>query len=232
MSTHLSHEEFVNMRSRVSWGAILGGSVIALTVYFVLTLLFTGVNLSLPEAGVRAGTVSIVAVVTSVLSMLIALFIGGWVTSCLTVGENRQEAVIHGVLTWAVVTAAMVMLVGAGFRAGYNALLTTSLAAHHASPNASWEDAARAAGISEERITQLRRDLNPDNVRAAATDPDNQEEARRGVMTAVWSILIGTVLGLATAAGGALAGAGPYFHRFFPSTIYHASGETLARTKV
>ncbi|MFO0929944.1 MAG: hypothetical protein U0736_23465 [Gemmataceae bacterium] len=232
MSKHLEPEEFVNMKSRVSWGAVLGGSVIALTVYFVLTLLFAGVNLSLPEAGVRAGTVSTVAVITGVLSMLIALFVGGWVTSCLTVGENRQEAVIHGVLTWAVITASMVMLVGAGFRTGYNALLTTSLAAHHANPNASWEDAARAAGVSEERITQLRRDLNPENIRAAASDPENQQEARRGVMTAVWSILIGTVLGLAAAAGGALAGAGPYFHRFFPHMVYHTTGEALVRSKV
>lgn len=225
------HEEFSNMRSRISWSAILGGSVMAMTVYFILTLLFAGINLSLPEAGVRSGTVSTVAIVTGVLSMLLSLFVGGWITSALTVGENRQEAIIHGVLTWAVVTALSVGLVGAGFKAGYNALLDASLVAQNANPEMSWDEAARRAGVSEERIAQLKRDLSPDKVRLAATDPENQEDARRGVMVAIWSILIGTVLGMAAAALGALAGAGPTF-RLFHTTYYPSSRENLARVKV
>ena len=41
------------------------------------------------------------------LSTFIALFVGGMVTSLLTVGESKTEAVVHGVLMWALLLAGL-----------------------------------------------------------------------------------------------------------------------------
>ena len=46
-------EDVAGLKSRVSWGAIIGGSLIALAAYVILGLFFAGVGLSLTEAGVR-----------------------------------------------------------------------------------------------------------------------------------------------------------------------------------
>src|SRR5688572_3816839 len=138
-------EDVVGLKSRISWGAVLAGSVVAFAIYLVLTLLFTGVGLSLSEAGVRAGVIGTGAVIAGVVSIVLALFCGGCVTTQLTAGETRQEAVIHGVLTWATVTGLSLFMVGMGVKAGYNAALGAAYASNVADerfrPN--WEQAAR-----------------------------------------------------------------------------------------
>ena len=78
------------MKSRVSWSAILGGSVIAIACYIVLTLLMGAIGVSLTETNLRANTIAIGILVAMILTMVVALFVGGWVSSQLTAGENRQ----------------------------------------------------------------------------------------------------------------------------------------------
>jgi len=212
-------QDLVGMKSRISWGAIFGGSVIALTVYVVLTLLFAGVGLSLTEANVRSPVVNAFAVIAAVLSVILANFVGGWVTTQLTVGEDRREAVIHGILTWATVTGLAVLLALVGFRGGYNALLGASLIADRqvTLDEATW--AFRNAGISPEKIDQLRANAtphpDPSRIDNAVADDKAQE---RKLMVATWSILVGTVLAMGAAAFGALVGAGPVF-RFLPVVL-------------
>ena len=95
-------EDIAGVQSRVSWAAVLGGSVIAIAAYLVLTFFFAALGLSLTDAGVRENAIGIGAIVAAVLSIVVALFLGGWVTTQLSVGENKREAMIYGVLTWAV----------------------------------------------------------------------------------------------------------------------------------
>src|SRR5262249_32415419 len=45
--------DLLGVKSRVSWSAIFGGALIALSCYLVLTLLFAAIGISLTEAGVR-----------------------------------------------------------------------------------------------------------------------------------------------------------------------------------
>jgi uncharacterized Tic20 family protein len=209
-------EDVAALRSRVSWAAVFGGGVIALAVYLVLSLLFAGVGLSMTEAGVRAGAVTWVEIIAGIVSLLVALFVGGWVTTQLTAGETRQEAWIHGVLTWAVVTAVAVGMVGMGMRGGYNALLGAALVANEA--NANWEAAARQSGIPQERIDQWKQGLNPENLRNEVQRPENVAAARRAAMIAAWSTLAGTLLSIGAAILGAFAGMGPSF-RLFPAAV-------------
>src|SRR5690349_4557248 len=120
-STSVRAEDLLPVGSRVSWGAILAGAVVALAVYLVLTLLGSAVGLSVSD-DVRSGTLGTGAAVWAILSTVVALFLGGWVTSQTTVGENKTEAIIHGVIMWGVVLFLMLWLVSTGLRTGFNAL--------------------------------------------------------------------------------------------------------------
>jgi hypothetical protein len=210
-------EDVAGLKSRVSWGAIAGGSLLALATYLVLGLFFAGVGLSLTQAGVQAGTATWVAVVANVISMVVALFVGGWVTTQLTAGETRQEAWIHGVLTWGVVTAVAIFMVTQGLQGGYNALLGAALVGQNAD-SANWENAARQAGISPQTIEGWKQGLDPERLRAEAQRPENVDAARRTAMIVSWSTLLGTLLSIGAAVLGALAGMGPTF-RLFPAAV-------------
>jgi hypothetical protein len=209
-------EDVAGVKSRVSWGAILGGAVVALSVYLLLTIFFAGVGLSLTELGVRSGTAATIAIIAGVLSVILAMFCGGCVTSVLTAGETRREAMLHGILTWAVVTAIAIGMVAMGLRGGYNALLGAALVAQNAENDqpgrVNWEQAARQAGIPQDRINEVKQGLNPQQVQ----NPENAEAARRGAMIAAWATLIGTLLSMGAAVLGALASVGPTF-RLFPT---------------
>jgi hypothetical protein len=215
-ATSVRPEDVLPVRSRINWGAIFAGAAMALASYFVLTLLGTAIGLSVQDR-VRPENLSIGAALWALVTMMIALFIGGVVTSKCTVGENKGEAAIHGIIMWAVLFASILFLVAAGMRAGFNALVGASSLAHNAAPDLTsqdWEAAARRAGIPQERLDQWRRqaaDLPPDT-RRAAEEPANAEAASRALMIASWWALGGTVLSMLAAMGGALVGSGPRFY--------------------
>src|SRR6186997_728014 len=83
-------EDVLPLRSRVSWGAIFAGAVMALAVYLVFTLLGGAIGLSVSN-DTDSETLSNGAAVWAVVTTIIALFVGGWVTSQCTVGENKME---------------------------------------------------------------------------------------------------------------------------------------------
>src|SRR5205085_12432141 len=147
------------------------------------------------------------------------------VTTQLTAGETKQEAVIHGVLTWATVTGLSLFLVAMGVRAGYNAALGAAYATNSTDerfrPN--WEQAARDAGVPQADIDRARQNIQPDNVRRNLQDPQFQDRVRDNAMAAAWITLAGTLLAMGAAIGGALFGSGPRFRFMTPGAV--RSGE-------
>jgi hypothetical protein len=208
-------EDLVPVRSRVSWAAVLAGSMIALAVYLVLTLFAGAIGLSLTDVNVRSDTWTTVAVVAAVFCMIAALFVGGWVTTQLSVGENKTEAVIHGVLTWGVVFAITVWLVGMGVKTGYNAMVGAAYVSRTsnepATANQDWRTVAYRAGVPAEDIRKIDQNFNVENMSNQARDPANQQAAIDTAEKVTWWTLIGTLLAIASAVGGALVGAGPTF---------------------
>ncbi len=211
-------EDVAGVRSRVCWGALLGGAVIAVAAALAFTFLFAAIGISLRDSDLRAETVGVAAIVAAIATMVVAMFLGGWVTSQLTAGETRQEAVIYGVLTWATVTAFTLMMAGMGVRAGYFALVGGSLVAQNsqAVQQRSWEDMARDAGVSQASIDSARTGLDPARARAAANDPATRERAGNVAVATSWGALLGLLLSIGAAVGGAVAGSGPQF-RLFPA---------------
>jgi hypothetical protein len=229
-------EDLVPLRSRVSWPAIFAGSVMALATFFVLMLLGAAVGLSVYD-NVSGTNLNTGAAVWAVMATILALFVGGWVVSQATVGENKCEAAIHGVIMWGVTFALILTMAGMGVRAGFGAMVGTAtiadrtgaIQANANQPGAraevnqqELERNLREANFTDEQIAKVRDTINNPgaNIREAVNNPENRER----VATASWWTLFGVLLSMASAIGGALVGAGPTFRLL-------ATG-TYARTTV
>jgi hypothetical protein len=208
-------EDLLPVRSRVSWGAIFAGAVVAMAAYLVLTLLGAAVGLSVSH-NVRGETLGAGAAIWAIITTIASLFLGGWVTTQCAVGENKMEAVVHGVIMWGAFFAMILWMVAVGVRGGFNAMLGATYAGTvvgRAIPAEDWEAAARRAGVSQEQIDKWRENVRnaPARAREALEDPANRQAAADNAMAAAWWTLLGTVLSLAAAIAGALVGSGPSF---------------------
>ena len=210
--------DLVGVKSRVSWAAILAGTVVALACYLVLTLLFAAIGISLTEAGVRTNAVGIGVLIAAILTIVVSMFLGGWIASQMTVGENQQEAGIYGILLWATVTAISMGFVAMGVRAGYFAFVGGSVVAQNNERIPPWEDMARSSGVPQQQINDAKAAIDPNRVKAEVNDPANRERAQDAAVAAAWAALVGTMLSMAAAVGGALAGKGLTF-RLFPVAV-------------
>ncbi|MET0299900.1 MAG: hypothetical protein ABW036_09065 [Flavitalea sp.] len=96
-----------NTFKRISWAAVFAGVLIAIVIQISLTLLGMGIGLStvdpLEENNPVAG-LGIAAAIWYVVSGLVALFAGGWVAGRLARSPRMSEGVIHGLLSWALMT--------------------------------------------------------------------------------------------------------------------------------
>src|SRR5947209_14505515 len=140
--------DLLAVRSRVSWPAIAAGAMIAAAIYFVLTLL--GVALGV-EVAVRGATAHLGAgaAIYSILTMLLAMFFGGWATSRLAVGESKMEAVLYGIILWGTLFLGLVWLFSAGIRTGFGAMIGLSSGAYSLSTDGGGTDRASSPGFVE-----------------------------------------------------------------------------------
>src|ERR1700732_3421158 len=92
--------ELVSVGSRISWGAIMAGAILALGIYSLLTILGGAVGLSISER-VNPTTLKTTAVIWTLITMVAGIFVGGMVVSQFTVGETKTEAMLYGVIMWA-----------------------------------------------------------------------------------------------------------------------------------
>jgi len=123
--------DILSVRSRVSWGAIAAGAMVALSLYIFFTMLGValGIEVAIRGADQNLGTG---AAIYSILALLIAMFFGGWATSRLAVGESKLEAVLYGLILWGVLFMGMVWLLSAGIRTGFGAMIGLSSGAYEA----------------------------------------------------------------------------------------------------
>lgn len=96
---------------RTAWGAIFGGSFVAIMSYICLTLL--GVGIGLKVAPASDGAVGIGAAIWMVAVMIVSLFIGGLIVGKLA-NLQPSDGVLHGLILWGLVTfTTMVLLTSA-----------------------------------------------------------------------------------------------------------------------
>jgi hypothetical protein len=203
-TTPVPVEQLSSVRSRMSWGGVFAGAVIALALYFLLTLIGSAIGLSI-NGHARASAVGAGAAIWAIVATVAALFVGGWVTSQLTVGESKAEAVMHGIILWGVLFAMLVWLLATGVRGGFNAMVGL---AHVGSGAEDWEASARRAGVSQDTINDWRAKAGDAarNAERTAESPQNQEAAAEATARITWWAVLGTILSMAAAIAGAVAG--------------------------
>jgi len=218
-----SATDLLAVKSRVSWGAIIAGAMISLTIYVVLSLL--GLALGV-ELAVRGGdrNLGAGAAIYSIVTLLLSLFFGGWATSRLAVGESKLEAVLYGMILWGVFFLGLIWLLGTGVRTGFGAMVGVASGAYTADDGQVDAEAVtrnlKQAGFDEATVNKYRSyyDRLKNNPGAAGdvgrdvkNDPEVQQTARQaadGARATTWWTLLGVLVSVATVIVGSLMGSG------------------------
>ena len=200
-------EDVISVGSRINWGAILAGTVVALAMQFLLTVLGGAVGVSISD-NVRAENLRMGAVIWTIVTACAALFVGGMVTSQLTVGENKVESMLYGIIMWALTLALVLALGAAGARMTWNATMGMANMAH-ATSSQSWEVAARNAGVPGEQIDEWKRKASTTRQQGESKgEPQVSAEAAKRItwyaFGGIWGSMLAAVI-------GAVVGAGPVF---------------------
>jgi hypothetical protein len=86
---------------RVSWGAVIAGTVTALMIQLIFTTLGAAIGLALVNPSRSGEGIAMGAGIWWLVTGLMSLFIGGAVCGRLAGFPQRVEAALHGVLVWA-----------------------------------------------------------------------------------------------------------------------------------
>jgi hypothetical protein len=190
-ATAVQQTELAPVRTRVSWSSVFAGAVVALAVYVLLALFGTALGFTIADRGATDRTLSIYAAIWALVSVLVSLFLGGFVASQCAVGQTRAEAAIHGVTLWGLVFTALLWLLASGLSLGFGSLLGAA-------------------------VGQLDRGLPPADrteTGAAPTPAEQlaqkvQQEWREHRAAAAWWSLVGILLSMIASVTGTLTGVG------------------------
>lgn len=187
--------DVMSVGTRVSWGSVIAGVVVALAVYVALNLLAFAIGIStIDQMGTKTFAVS--AAVVSTFCLLVALFVGGLVASINTVGEEQSEAMTYGVLVWA--TMLLLLLVagtslGVGFFAGARDI------GRSGDSGVTAETLKQELNLTEQQAERYTTVLQLGQSLADKISP----------VGLAWWTFGGVVLSILASVGGSLAGAGP-----------------------
>ena len=176
----------VDYHDRVRWGPILAGIAIALGTQLGLSALAIAIGLSAGATGANAGSVSLGVVIWSIISLLISLFLGGWVMAQTCGPMTKKTAILNAAILWGTTLALSSWLLASGISGAVGA-------------------AAANAGEMANQVQQ-QGGVNIPN-QAPNVDPNQVRDLAGNTAKAAWSFLLGSLLGLAAAMIGAAVGA-------------------------
>jgi len=191
-STPVRPRDVQSVGSRVSIQAILAGMAVTVTVYLFFTLLCVAIGASTIDY-IQSKTFAIGAAVVGLVSLLGALFVGGFVVSRLSTRETLSEAAIYGVLLWAALLFTMLLT---GMNLGGSFSQMTQVVRPPAA-----EVRTTAQTPEELALAEKRREL------VLARGEEFLSEMNPAVMA--WWAFGGMVLSVLAAVAGAITGCGP-----------------------
>lgn len=174
-----------HIHRRVSWAAIFGGVILAVTVQLLLSLLGAGIGLGTVHTNAGstpdASSLGIGAGVWWVVSSCIALLVGGYVAAWLAGIELRFDGMLHGLVTWGLATLLTFWLlssaIGGIVGGGFSALGSLTSAAGSGISQAA-KPLAQASGVSSDMVQQQAQAyLQPANPDPATMSPQDAQKA-------------------------------------------------------
>lgn len=182
----------VDYHDRVRWGPILAGLVVAISTQLVLSGIGAAIGLTgLANSGAprsdALGTGTAVGI-WSIISLLIALFVGGWIAARACGPMTRSTALLNGAILWATTLAISAWLLSSGVSGAFGVV------------------ASNAGDI----INQAQQGTTP-----VPTDPNVTAEQTRDIAANAakvgWGFAFGSLLGLiATLVGTTIGARSPY----------------------
>lgn len=174
---------------RVRWGPIFSGLVIAIGSQLVLSALGAAIGLSnIANSGAPrsiAGSIGTGVGIWSIISLLISLGLGGWVTARACGPMNRSTALLNGAILWATTLTIGSWLLANGVAGTFGVV-------------------AANAGEALNQAQQSGVNLPNQAPNVSAQDARN---IAGNAAKAGWSFLFGSLLGLVASMAGASAGA-------------------------
>jgi fatty acid desaturase len=203
--------DLMSVGKRVSWSALLAGVVVAIAVYATLMMLAVAIGVTTRERiADMPEQAAIVAAIIALVSAWAALFLGGMVASRVTVGEDKLEAIIYGVLLWG---AVFVFSIIGGASMANTAVIGSGLWAQTEPAKEAYREGKQAL---KEAQNAPPGNAQPDTQKSETKKKlDEIQGATRETLdrlnpTAVaWLTFLAMILSICAAVGGAIVGAGP-----------------------
>ncbi|MEG5000780.1 hypothetical protein [Microcoleus sp. B4-D4] len=174
---------------RVRWGPIFSGLVISIATQLALSALGAAIGLSnIANSGAPrtiAGSVGTGVGIWSIISLLISLGVGGWVTARACGPMNRSTALLNGAILWATTLTIGSWLLANGVAGTFGVVAA---------------NAGEVINQAQQGAVNLPNQAP--NVSAQDTRNIAENAAKAG-----WSFLFGSLLGLVASMAGASAGA-------------------------
>lgn len=172
----------------VRWGPIFAGLFTAIATQLVLGALGVAVGLTtIASSGAprsNLGDVGSAVGIWSIISLLIALFMGGWVTARAAGPMNKSSALLNATILWATTLAISAWLLSSGVSGAFGIVAS---------------NAGDAIGQAQQGGLTL-----PDT--APNVTADQTRDIAGNAAKAGWSFFIGSLLALASALFGASTG--------------------------
>jgi hypothetical protein len=192
---------------RVRWGPILGGLFAALSTLALLSVLGVAIGLSAWDPGDNTRNYQVGAGIWSIVSAIIAFFVGGWLAARSAAAAGERNGVMNGALVWAVAIPLLIFMLGGGMASMAGSVLNNGNRVVYVDRQSDFDRARPAAGQMDATSSVQ----SPSN--AANNLPATEEDARTAAKGAWWT-LVSLVLGLCAAGAGGYFGArGDYYSR-------------------
>ena len=173
-----------HIHRRISWAAIFGGVILVLALQLLLGMLGAGIGLGTVDTNGGStpdgSTFGISAALWWIISSVIALAFGSYVSAWMAGIEIRWDGVLHGLITWGIATLLTIYLltsaVGGVIGGGFSALSNVTSAAGSGLKDAA-QPVAQSAGVSPDMIQQQAQAyLQPPNPDPASLSPQDAQK--------------------------------------------------------
>jgi hypothetical protein len=202
---HVSYPAFLRTDGmKVSWGGIFGGVLVAVGVLMLLTALGLAVGISAAQPGeTEASTLGTGAGIWAGLSLLLALFVGGMVSTRVGAISDRATGFFEGALVWVVSILLMVYFAssGVGMLAGGAFKLLGGATQAIGSAMQGGGETAQAAAEAKQGMAQLM-----EKAKSSGALEQKAEEVKPVATKAAWITFGALVISLLAAVIGAMVG--------------------------
>lgn len=176
-------------RDRVRWGPIISGVLVALATQLILSSFFGALGAgriadSLAPRSIATGIISNVGI-WSTLALLLSLFLGGWIATRGCGPMHRDTALLNGAILWATTLAISSFLLANGV----------------------WGAFGVAAYNAASVINQIQGEGTTIPQNLPALTAEQTREIAAATSRTLWWFVLGSLLSLAAALMGAVAGA-------------------------